>query len=97
MQIKCLIPETNASFDTYRIGTVLELVRDITLALIAQGARVKVCVQGTSTAHRPWHPIIKSIALEYKQPAWKADRQGIAFKCPMHHRRHAASERCVCV
>ena len=31
--------------DVYRVGTVLEMVRNIALNLAQDGARVKVCVQ----------------------------------------------------
>jgi len=39
-------PEVNPAFDTYRIGTLLEMVRTIALRLAEQrGLRVRVCVQ----------------------------------------------------
>lgn len=40
------IPETNPEVDVYRVGTLLELVREIASALALDGKRVKVCVQG---------------------------------------------------
>ncbi|CAK0771691.1 hypothetical protein CVIRNUC_003886 [Coccomyxa viridis] len=45
MSVKMTIPETNPEMDVYRIGTVLELVRDMATDLVSDGARVKVCVQ----------------------------------------------------
>jgi adenylate kinase len=43
--ITCKIPELNTDFDVYRVGTLLELVRDLTVSLAADGKIVKVCVQ----------------------------------------------------
>jgi len=37
----------NAELDTYRIGTLLEGIRDLATALSADGKRVRVCVQGS--------------------------------------------------
>ena len=46
MQLKINFPEVNPAFDTYRIGTVLEMVREAVLALTEQGGkRVRICVQ----------------------------------------------------
>ena len=57
MRLRVNIPEVNPAFDTYRIGTLLEIVRDITLALAEPnlseqegegnrgGKRVRICVQ----------------------------------------------------
>eukprot|EP01031_Cornospumella_fuschlensis_P026725 gene26725-32294_t len=46
MLVNVNIPEVNPAFDTYRIGTVLELVRSITLPLTVQyRQRVRICVQ----------------------------------------------------
>ncbi len=46
MQIKVNIPEVNPAFDTYRIGTLLEMVRHAALALaVEEGKRVRICVQ----------------------------------------------------
>lgn len=45
LQIKVNFPEVNPAFDTYRLGTMLELVRDIALAQAYEGKRVRVCVQ----------------------------------------------------
>jgi adenylate kinase len=35
----------NTAFDTYRIGTVLEMVRRMALTMVYQGKNVRVCVQ----------------------------------------------------
>lgn len=46
MQLKINFPEVNPAFDTYRIGTLLEMVREAVLALTEQGGkRVRICVQ----------------------------------------------------
>lgn len=46
LQIKVNVPEVNPAFDTYRIGTLLEMVRNCVLALVDQkGMRVRICVQ----------------------------------------------------
>ncbi|KAL4425639.1 hypothetical protein ABPG75_009655 [Micractinium tetrahymenae] len=45
MVARCTIPELNTEFDVYRIGTLLELVREVATALAADGRTVKVCVQ----------------------------------------------------
>ena len=45
MQIQINIPELNPQFDTYRVGSMLELVRAIALEQTKQGQKVKVCVQ----------------------------------------------------
>ena len=45
LQIKVNFPEVNPAFDTYRLGTMLELVRDIALAQAYDGKRVRICVQ----------------------------------------------------
>lgn len=45
MVARCTIPELNTEFDVYRIGTLLELVRELATALAADGRTVKVCVQ----------------------------------------------------
>ena len=42
---RCTIPELNPEMDVFRIGTLLELCRDIATALAADGRKVKVCVQ----------------------------------------------------
>ena len=48
LQVTCQFPELNPSMDSYRIGTLLELVRTISLSLATQhGLRVRVCVQGS--------------------------------------------------
>ncbi|BDA45931.1 probable adenylate kinase 5, chloroplastic [Coccomyxa sp. Obi] len=45
LSVRLTIPETNPEMDVYRIGTVLELVRDLVTDLATDGKRVKVCVQ----------------------------------------------------
>ncbi|PSC75462.1 adenylate kinase [Micractinium conductrix] len=45
MIARCTIPELNTEFDVYRVGTLLEMVRDVVTALAADGRTVKVCVQ----------------------------------------------------
>jgi len=48
MKIVSMFPEMNPSMDSYRIGTILEMVRAITIRLIEEGnLRVRVCVQGS--------------------------------------------------
>eukprot|EP01025_Chloroclados_australasicus_P030118 TRINITY_DN3018_c1_g1_i2.p1 TRINITY_DN3018_c1_g1~~TRINITY_DN3018_c1_g1_i2.p1 ORF type:complete len:335 (+),score=30.03 TRINITY_DN3018_c1_g1_i2:92-1096(+) len=45
LQAQIAIPETNPQQDVYRIGTVLECVRDVAYRLAQDGAKVKMCVQ----------------------------------------------------
>jgi adenylate kinase len=45
MKVDLSIPELNPQMDSYRIGTLLELVRDVTISLAEQNLRVRVCVQ----------------------------------------------------
>uniref|UniRef100_A0ACD5WTZ7 Uncharacterized protein n=1 Tax=Avena sativa TaxID=4498 RepID=A0ACD5WTZ7_AVESA len=47
LQIDINIPELNPEMDVYRIGTLMELVRDLSLTFANDGKRVKVCVQGS--------------------------------------------------
>ncbi|VAI42896.1 unnamed protein product [Triticum turgidum subsp. durum] len=47
LQIDINIPELNPEMDVYRIGTLMELVRDLSLTFADDGKRVKVCVQGS--------------------------------------------------
>jgi len=42
---RCTIPELNPEMDVFRVGTLLEMVRDIAEALAEDGKGVKVCVQ----------------------------------------------------
>lgn len=42
---RCTVPELNTDFDVYRVGTLLEMVREMATALAQDGKRVKVCVQ----------------------------------------------------
>ena len=45
IKIKSEFPELNVSGDVYRVGTTLELVREVAAALARDGLRVKICVQ----------------------------------------------------
>ena len=46
LQLRFNVPEVNPAFDTYRLGTLLEMVREMVLALtVGEGRKVKVCVQ----------------------------------------------------
>jgi adenylate kinase len=45
LDVRCTIPELNTEFDVYRVGTLLEMVRDVACAVAADGKKVKVCVQ----------------------------------------------------
>ena len=49
MRVKAKIefPELNVDGDVYRVGTLLELVREIAMKLAADGKKVRVCVQGS--------------------------------------------------
>ncbi|KAF8691914.1 hypothetical protein HU200_040033 [Digitaria exilis] len=47
LQIDINIPELNPETDVYRIGTLMELVRELSLSFADDGKRVKVCVQGS--------------------------------------------------
>lgn len=47
LQLTALIPETNPSMDTFRVGTMLELVRELCLDVVGSGGRVCVAVQGS--------------------------------------------------
>ena len=42
---RCTIPELNPEMDVYRIGTMLEMAREIAWQLAQDGKSVKVCVQ----------------------------------------------------
>ncbi len=44
---KIEFPELNVDGDVYRIGTLLELVRELATKLASDGKRVRVCVQGS--------------------------------------------------
>ena len=46
MSMTILTPELNPMMDSYRIGTLLEMVREIATKLACSGLRVRVCVQG---------------------------------------------------
>jgi len=45
LSIRCTVPELNPEFDVYRVGTLLELVREIVTSICVDGTKVKVCVQ----------------------------------------------------
>ena len=47
MKVVSLFPETNPGMDSYRIGTILEMVRDMAITLAEENLRVRVCVQGS--------------------------------------------------
>ncbi|OAY85557.1 putative adenylate kinase 5, chloroplastic, partial [Ananas comosus] len=47
LKVEINIPELNPEMDVYRIGTLMELVRDLALSFADDGKRVKVCVQGS--------------------------------------------------
>lgn len=45
-KVVTMFPETNPSMDSYRIGTLLELVRTVAIRLVTEGnVRVRICVQ----------------------------------------------------
>ncbi|KAG0599238.1 hypothetical protein M758_12G137500 [Ceratodon purpureus] len=46
LRIQLTIPELNPEMDVYRIGTLLELVRELAFTFADDGKRVRVCVQG---------------------------------------------------
>ena len=46
LQASSIFPELNKSQDVYRIGTLMEMVRTITETIVADGLRVRLCVQG---------------------------------------------------
>lgn len=47
MKMMAMFPEMNPSMDSYRIGTILEMVREIAVKLTEQNLRVRICVQGS--------------------------------------------------
>ena len=47
MEVVSMFPEMNPSMDSYRIGTLLEMVRSIAIKLVEQNLRVRICVQGS--------------------------------------------------
>ena len=47
MKIQMMFPEMNPGMDSYRIGTLLELTRQVAIHLVEQNLRVRVCVQGS--------------------------------------------------
>ncbi|CAM9543310.1 unnamed protein product [Discosporangium mesarthrocarpum] len=46
MKLTCVVPELNPEMDTYRVGTMLEMVREVSSCLADLGLRVKICIQG---------------------------------------------------
>lgn len=42
LSVRCTIPELNTEFDVYRVGTLLEMVREMAGALASDGKTVKV-------------------------------------------------------
>jgi len=50
MLVTCKPPELNMEFDSYRVGTLLELTRQIAIDLAAAGVKTRVCVQGSMGA-----------------------------------------------
>ncbi len=47
MSIKIAPPELNMEMDSYRVGTMLELVRHVALELWRRGFKTRICVQGS--------------------------------------------------
>ena len=47
MELVSMFPEMNPSMDSYRIGTLLELTRTITIKLCENNLRVRICVQSS--------------------------------------------------
>mmetsp|Transcript_2582 Transcript_2582/g.7321 ORF Transcript_2582/g.7321 Transcript_2582/m.7321 type:complete len:355 (+) Transcript_2582:136-1200(+) len=45
IQMRLTIPELNPEMDVYRIGTMLEMVREMAMAVALDGRKTKVCVQ----------------------------------------------------
>jgi len=48
MRLLVAPPELNMEMDSYRVGSMLELVRKVSLDLAACGLRTRVCVQGST-------------------------------------------------
>ncbi|CAM6129907.1 unnamed protein product [Calypogeia fissa] len=47
LKVQLTIPELNPEMDVFRIGTLLEIIREIAFAFANDGKRVRVCVQGS--------------------------------------------------
>ena len=47
MKLLVAPPELNMEMDTYRVGSLLELVREVALGLAEQGLTCRICVQGS--------------------------------------------------
>lgn len=50
IRLACTIPELDVETDVYRVGTLLEMVRVMAVALAEDGKRVKICVQSAMGA-----------------------------------------------
>ncbi|KAJ1492787.1 hypothetical protein T484DRAFT_1770435, partial [Baffinella frigidus] len=47
-KIECVPPEINPEMDTFRVGTMLEMVRELALRIaLVNNKRVKICIQGS--------------------------------------------------
>ncbi|CEL98581.1 unnamed protein product [Vitrella brassicaformis CCMP3155] len=47
MRLRINVPETNPTIDTYRVATLMELVREVALYVVKEtGRNVKICIQG---------------------------------------------------
>eukprot|EP00638_Chattonella_subsalsa_P000096 CAMPEP_0117744340 /NCGR_PEP_ID=MMETSP0947-20121206/6694_1 /TAXON_ID=44440 /ORGANISM="Chattonella subsalsa, Strain CCMP2191" /LENGTH=405 /DNA_ID=CAMNT_0005561257 /DNA_START=150 /DNA_END=1367 /DNA_ORIENTATION=- len=47
MKMTMLFPELNPEMDTYRVGTMLEMVREMVFNICRTGRRVRICIQGS--------------------------------------------------
>lgn len=47
MKVVVTPPELNMEMDSYRVGTLLELVREVALDFVTAGMKVRICVQGS--------------------------------------------------
>lgn len=47
LKMRLIVPETNPEMDVFRVGTLLEMVREVATAAALDGRRVRVCVQGS--------------------------------------------------
>jgi adenylate kinase len=57
-RVKIEVPETNMEGDVYRVGTLLEMIREIATNLAVDGAQVRICVQGSmGVGMRPALPL----------------------------------------
>lgn len=44
-QLVCTVPELNVSMDTYRVGTMMEMIREIAYSLADVGLNTRIMVQ----------------------------------------------------